>query len=177
MNEQLKILLNEALGKQHACEKIAAEAAASSPGEVIGRLQELEHESWSEAPLEPENRPLEYRYLLSLLDDLDVLESRYAANEHVFLKGLVAQRYVEVLEHVDNAANLMDLAVHCHAELRPFVVARFQHVLPQALQNVMPADIPTWFVRLLRQPTDMLDFLSIENCRSLTDRLESLLSA
>ena len=175
MNEQLKTLLNEALHKQQACEQLATEAA-SHPDEVIGRLQTLERESWSEAPLEPENRPLEYRYLLSLLDDLAALESRYTANEHVFLKGLVAQRYIEVLEHIDNAAELMELAAHCHPELRPFVVARFQHVLPQALQSVTPADVPTWFVRLLRQPTEMMDFLSIESCRRLTDRLESLLS-
>ena len=71
----------------------------------------------------------------------------------------------------------MELAAHCHPELRPFVVARFQHVLPQALQSVTSADVPTWFVRLLRQPTEMMDFLSIESCRRLTDRLESLLSA
>ena len=176
MNEQLKTLLNEALHKQQACEQLAT-AAASRPDEVIGRLQTLERESWSEAPLEPENRPLEYRYLLSLLDDLATLESRYAANEHIFLKGLVAQRYVEVLEDVDDAAYLMELAVHSHPELRPFVIARFQHVLPQALDDVTAADVPTWFVRLLRQPTEMLDFLSLDSCHRLTAKIESLLGS
>ena len=176
MNEQLKILLKEALDKQQACEKMAAEAA-SSPDGAVKRLRELEHESWSEAPLEPENRPLEYRYLLSLIDDLAILESRYAANEHVFLKGLVAQRYVEVLDQVDDAAYLMELAVHSHPELRPFVVTRFQHVLPQALESVTPADVPTWFVRLLRQPTEMLDFLSLDSCHKLTAKIESLIAA
>lgn len=176
MNEQLRVLLNEALQKQKACEKLATEAGSNREN-IIERLRELEHESWSEAPLEPENRPLEYRYLLSLLDDLAAIESRYAANEHVFLKGLVAQRYVEVLDQVDDAAYLMELAVHSHPELRPFVVTRFQHVLPQALGSVSAADVPTWFVRLLRQPTEMLDFLSLDSCHKLTAKIESLIAA
>lgn len=176
MNEQLRVLLNEALQKQRACEKLADEADSNREG-VIERLRELEHESWSEAPLEPENRPLEYRYLLSLLDDLATLESRYAANEHVFLKELVAQRYLEVLDQVDDATYLMELAAHCRHELRPFVVARFQRVLPRALDGMTAVEVPTWFVRLLRQPTEMLDFLSLDSCHRLTAKIESLLAA
>ncbi|MEJ2631974.1 MAG: hypothetical protein P8011_04825 [Acidihalobacter sp.] len=176
MNEQLRILLNEALQKQKACEKIAAEATPLQPDEIIERLRTLERKSWSESPLEPENRPLEYRFLLSLLNEPAILESRYTANEHVFLKGLVAQRYIEVLEQIDDAATLMELAGHCHPQLRPFAVSRFQLVLPHALQDLTPTTIPTWFVRLLRQPTEMLDFLSVESCHQLTTKIESLLA-
>ena len=153
MNEKTQRLLSEALAKHESCLREAA--AAKGGAEVVRRLAEIERSSWSETPVEAENRPMAYRHLLSLLDDPALVERRYAECEHEHLRAVVAQRYWEVLGGVTDMARLMDLATRVHPALRMIVVLRFQERLPQALRRISRDAVPGWFLRLLMQPSEM----------------------
>lgn len=175
MNETTRKLLAEAVAKHETC--MRALSGLRDPAEVVRRLVEIERASWSETPLEAENRPMTYRHLLSLLDDLSLLEQRYAACEHLYLKSIIAQRYWEVLGGVSDMAKLMELAIQAHPGLRDFAVLRFQERLPEALRKVVPGDMPKWYMRLLMQPWEMANFLSQASCRAVIEKTRALLAA
>jgi len=174
INEVTRKLLLEALGKHEIC--LREIAGVHDQAEVLRRLEEIERKSWSETPVEVENRPLIYRHLLSLLDDPVPVERRYAVCEHDYLKAIVAQRYWELLAGVTDMAKLMELAIQAHPGLRMFAVLRFQERLPEALRGISPAKIPRWFTHLLAQPSEMADFLSQASCRAVIDKARALLA-
>ena len=174
INEVTRKLLSEALGKHEIC--LREIAAAHDQAEILRRLDEIERASWSETPVEVENRPLTYRHLLSLLEDPVLIERRYAACEHDYLKSILAQRYWELLAGVTDMTKLMELAIQAHPGLRMFAVLRFQERLPAALRGISRADIPRWFTHLLAQPSEMADFLSQASCRAVIDKARALLA-
>jgi hypothetical protein len=175
MNETTRKLLTEAVSRHEAC--VRELSGVRGRGEVVRRLVEIEHASWSETPLEAENRPMTYRHLLSLVDDLPLLEQRYAACEHLYLRSIIAQRYWEVLGGVSDMAKLMELAIQAHPGLRDFAVLRFQEHLPDALRKIAATDIPKWFIRLLMQPWEMANFLSQESCKAVIEKTRALVAA
>jgi hypothetical protein len=174
MNETTRKLLAESVSRHEACMRELS--GVRGRAEVVRRLVEIEHASWSETPLEAENRPMTYRHLLSLVDDLPLLEQRYAACEHLYLKSIIAQRYWEVLGGVSDMAKLMELAIQAHPGLRDFAVLRFQERLPEALRKIAPTDVPRWFMRLLMQPWEMANFLSQAFCRAVIEKTRALLA-
>ena len=175
MNETMRRLLSGALGKHDACLREIADVRDQA--EAVRRLVDIERASWSETPWEVENRPMAYRHLLSLVDDPSVLEQRYAACEHEYLKTITAQRYWEVLAGVSDMAKLMDFAVRAHPALRVFAVLRFQERLPEALAKIAPSDVPKWFTHLLMQPTEMANFLSQASCKAVVEKTRALLAS
>ena len=175
MNETQRKLLAGALSKHDACMREIAEVRDES--QAVRHLVEIERMSWLETPWEVENRPMTYRHLLSLVHDLSVLEQRYAACEHEYLKTITAQRYWEVLGDITDMTKLMELAIRAHPGLRVFAVLRFQERLPEALKRIAPTDIPKWFTRLLMQPSEMANFLSQASCKAVIDRTRALLAA
>jgi hypothetical protein len=175
MNEVPRNLLSEALAKHDIC--LHEIAGVHDQGEILRRLVEIERESWSESPVEAENRPMTYRHLLSLLDDPSVIEQRYAACEHDYLKEIVAQRYWEVLAGITDMTKLMELAVRAHPGLRSFAIIRFQERLPQALRDISQDKIPSWFTRLIVQPSEMSNFLSQASCRAVLEKARAFLGS
>jgi hypothetical protein len=175
MNETTQKLLSGALAKHDAC--LREIAGVHGQAEAVRRLVEIERASWLETPWEVENRPMAYRHLLSLLDDLTVLEQRYAACEHEYLKTITAQRYWEVLGSVTDMAKLMDLALRAHPALRVLAVLRFQERLPEALAKIAASDVPKWFTHLLTQPSEMANFLSQASCKAVVEKTRALLAS
>ena len=175
MNETTRKLLSEALSRHEICMREVSRA--QDPAEVVRRLVEIERASWSETPVEAENRPMTYRHLLSLVDDPSLLEQRYGACEHLYLQSIIAQRYWEVLAGVSDMTKLTELAIQAHPGLRVFAVLRFQERLPNALKRVSPTEIPRWFIRLLMQPSEMANFLSQAACKAVIDKTRDLLKA
>jgi len=174
INDVTRNLLSEALAKHDIC--LREIAGVRGQAEILSHLEEIERASWSETPVEVENRPMTYRHLLSLLDDPVIVERRYAACEHDYLKAIVAQRYWELLGSVSDMTKLMELAKQAHPGLRMFAVLRFQQRLPEALKGITPAHIPRWFTHLLAQPSEMADFLSQASCRAVADKARALLT-
>jgi hypothetical protein len=173
MNESTRKLLSGALAKHESC--LRDVAGVHGQGEVIRRLVEIEQKAWSESPVEAENLPLTYRHLLTHLHDPSLIEQRYGACEHDYLKAIAAQRYAELLGTLTDVGQLMELAVKAHVALRPFVILRFQQLLADALKSVSADAMPRWFTRLLMQPSEMLDFLSQSSCNLLMGKVEGLL--
>jgi hypothetical protein len=173
MNETTRQLLAGAVSKHETCLREIAEVRDQA--EVLERLVEIERKSWFETPWEAENRPMTYRHLLSLLDDPSLLERRYAACEHEYLRSITAQRYWEALAAVADMTKLMELASQAHPGLRVFAVLRFQERLPEALKRMSPTNIPKWFTRLLMQPSEMANFLSQASCKAVIDKTRALL--
>ena len=60
MNETTRKLLSEALSRHEICMREVSRA--QDPAEVVRRLVEIERASWSETPVEAENRPMTYRH-------------------------------------------------------------------------------------------------------------------
>ena len=168
INEVTRKLLSESLAKHDIC--LREIAGVRGQAEILSHLAEIERESWSESPVEVENRPMTYRHLASLLNDPSLIEHRYAACEHDYLRAILAQRYWELLGDVTDMAKLMDLAIRAHPGLRMFAVLRFQERLPDALKGIAPSNIPRWFVHLLVQPSEMANFLSQASCRAVADK-------
>jgi len=175
MDNSTRKLLAEALEMHEACAREST--AAAGRDEVIRQLVEMERAAWSESALEIENRPMHYRYLLSKLEDLASVEERHRACEHDYLKAIAAQRYAELLGTVTDMDTLMELAVSAAPELRPFVLLQFQAQLPAALARLSADAPPRWLVHLLRQPHEVSNFLSQENCRALMEKVRELLAA
>lgn len=175
MDERTRTLLSEALQWHEACERDMA--GVRDEEEALRQMVRIEHETWSESALIPENRPLTYRHLLSLVRDPGVIEQRYAECKQDYLRAIIAQRYAEVLADVNDMGTLTELAERTHHDLRPFVILRLQQVLPDALRTVSPDNLPSWFVRLLRQPWEVRNFLSQPTCAALSRKLQGLLHA
>lgn len=175
MDEATRKLLAEALEKHVACVK--ATAGIRDQQDVVKRLVDIENKVWSESALEVENQPMTYRHLLSDLHELAAVEERYARCKHDYLKGIVAQRYAELLGSVTDMGKLMELAVRAQPGLRPFVILQLQARLPAALEEVAPKGIPAWFVHLLRQPHEVSNFLSQTACKALMGKVEALLAS
>ena len=175
MDELNRKLLMDAVSRHEVC--LRSIANARDQADVVNYLAIMEGETWSESAFEAENRPMEYRHLLSLLDDLPMIEKRYAECGHVYLREIVAQRYAEVLAKVTDMAQLMSLAAHAHPDLRRFVILRFQEMLPQALESVTSDNLPSWFIHLLRQPSEMSNFLSEASCKKVIEKAQALLGA
>ncbi|MEJ2686417.1 MAG: hypothetical protein P8124_04265 [Gammaproteobacteria bacterium] len=174
MDESTRKLLVGALEKHEAC--VNATSGVSDQQQVISQLVDIERQAWSESALEVENRPMTYRHLLSNLHELSLVEERYAACEHDYLKAIAAQRYAELLGSVTDMGQLMELAVRAHPGLRPFVILRLQDELPTALKDVSADAIPAWLVHLLRQPHEVSNFLSQSTCRVLMEKVQELAS-
>jgi len=174
LNEATRNLLKEAVSKHETCMKEVG--SAGDEQDVLRRLAEIEAETWSESAVEVDNRPMVYRHLVSLLDNLAVIEKRYADCEHDYLKAILAQRYWELLASVEAMAKLMDIAAHAHPGLRLLAVLRFQEALPNALSRISEQKIPRWFIRLLAQPSEMADFLSQASCRAVVEKAQRLLT-
>ncbi len=174
INQATRKLLLEALAKHEIC--LREIAGVRDLAEMLRRLDEIERQSWSETPVEVENRPLTYRHLLSLLEDPSLIERRRAACGHDYLKVILAQRFWERLAGVTDMAKLMELATQAHPGLRMFAVLRFQERLPEALRGIARADIPRWFIRLLVQLSEMANFLSQASCRAVIDETRALLA-
>ncbi|MEJ2645649.1 MAG: hypothetical protein P8180_12095 [Gammaproteobacteria bacterium] len=172
MDESTRKLLVGALEKHEACVK--ATAGIGDQQQVISQLVDIESQAWSESALEVENRPMTYRHLLSHLNELALVEERYAACEHDYLKAIAAQRYAELLGSVTDMGKLMELAVRAHPGLRPFVILRLQDELPAALKEVSAGAVPGWLVHLLRQPHEVSNFLSQSSCRVLMEKVQEL---
>ncbi|HKK13833.1 MAG TPA: hypothetical protein VKA14_04155 [Gammaproteobacteria bacterium] len=175
MDDSCRKLLAGALEKHRLCTETVADV--NEKQEILRQLVEVEEKAWSESALEVENRPMIYRHLLSHLDDLGLVEERYSACEHDYLKAIAAQRYAELLGTVDDMAMLMELAVRANPGLRSFVILRLQEKLPMALEKVSAQDIPKWFLHLLAQPHEVSNFLSQASCRAVMDKVEVLLAA
>ncbi|MGA7799924.1 MAG: hypothetical protein WCC36_03855 [Gammaproteobacteria bacterium] len=175
MDESTRKLLKDSLEKHEACVK--ATAGVRDQQEIISQLVDIEGKAWSESALEVENRPMTYRHLLSNLHELSLVEERYAACEHDYLKAISAHRYAELLGSVTDMGQLMGLAVRAHPGLRPFVILRLQEQLPKALKDMAPGTPPPWFVHLLRQPHEVSNFLSQGACRTLMEKVQELLAA
>jgi hypothetical protein len=175
MDELNRKLLTDAVSRHEACLRSIADMRDQAA--VVDRLITMESEAWSETSIEVENRPLEYRHLLSLLGDLALIEKRYGDCDHVYLKEIVAQRYAEILRNVTDITQLVSLAVHAHPDLRRLVILRFQELLPQALASVTSDNLPTWFVHLLRQPFEITNFLSEASCKAVIEKAQALLRA
>jgi hypothetical protein len=175
MNETTRKLLAGALSKHEACLREIAEVHEQK--DAVQRLVDIERVSWMETPWEVENRPMTYRHLLSLVHDLSLLEQRYAACEHEYLKTITAQRYWEALGDMNDMTKLMELANQAHPGLRVFAVLRFQERLPDALRSIHPTDVPKWFTHLLMQPSEMANFLSQSSCKAVIDKTRALLAA
>jgi hypothetical protein len=175
MNEATRKQLAEAAARHEAC--MRGIAGVHDQAEAVRRLVRIEREAWSESPVEAENRPLEYRHLLSLVDDLAAIEARYAACEHVHLREIAAQRYAEALGGITDMQRLMELAVRAHPDLRRLAILRFQQRLPEALYEVKPEAIPRWFTRLLMQPSEMSNFLSQTSCQAVVGKVHELLDS
>jgi hypothetical protein len=173
MNESTRKMLSEALVKHETCMRDVA--GVHGRADVLRHLVEIEQKTWSESAVEVDNRPLTYRHLLTHLNDPPLIEERYGACEHDYLKAIVAQRYAELLGTLTDMAQLMELAVKAHVALRPFVILRFQQMLPDALKSVSADAIPRWFTHLLMQPSEMLNFLSQSSCRLVIGKVEELL--
>lgn len=152
-------------------------AAAHDAKEIVRRLEELEEQSWSESPFEVENTPQLYRKLLSQINDPDVLEQRYNECGHEYLRQSVAKRYAEVLSRVTDAEALRQRCTTANPGLRYLVIARFEQLLPQEIESIDPDAVPAWFVRLFRQPSEILNFLSDRTCARLTEKARELLNA
>ena len=172
MDESTRKLSVGALEKHEACVK--ATAGIGDQQQVISQLVDIESQAWSESALEVENRPMTYRHLLSNLHELSLVEERYAACEHDYLKAIAAQRYAELLGTVTDMGQLMELAVRAHPGLRPFVILRLQSELPAALKDVSADAVPGWLVHLLRQPHEVSNFLSQSSCRVLMEKVQEL---
>ena len=173
MDETNRKLLAEVLKKHETC--LHGIETVTEQGDIIARLVEIEQLSWSESALEVENRPMTYRFLLSKLQDLALVEERYAACEHDYLKAIAAQRYAELLSDVTDMERLMELAVRVQPMLRPFVILQLQAKLPAALKGITPDALPKWFVHLLRQPHEVSNFFSQATCSALMKKVQSLL--
>lgn len=173
MNESTRKLLSEALAKHETCMRDVA--GAHDQADVLRRLVEIEQKTWSESAVEAEDRPLTYRHLLTELHDLSLIEQRYAACEHDYLKAIVQQRYAELLGTLTDMAQLTELAMKTNVALRPLVILRFQQLLPDALKSVSADAMPRWFTRLLMQPSEMLNFLSQSSCRLVIGKIQELL--
>jgi len=174
INEVTRKLLSEALAKHDIC--LQEIAGVHDQAETLRRLEDIERASWSETPVEVENRPMTYRHLLSLLKDPVLVERRYAACEHDYLKAIVAQRYWELLADETDMVKLMELAKRAHPGLRMFAVLRFQQRLADALKTITQSNVPRWFVHLMVQPSEMADFLSQASCRAVADKARALLA-
>lgn len=173
MNEATRKQLAEAVARHEAC--LRGIAGVHDQAEAIRRLIGIEREAWSESPVEAENRPLEYRHLLSLVANLAAIEERYAACTHPHLKEIAAQRYAETLQGIDDMQRLMELSAHAHPDLRRLSILRFQQRLPEALRGVSSDALPRWFTRLLMQPSEMANFLSQSSCRAVIGKVNELL--
>ena len=173
MNQATRKLLSDALSKHEVC--MSETAGARDQAEIVRRLVEIERECWCESPVEVENEPMTYRHLLSRLDDLSVIEQRYAACEHSYLKEALALRYWEILGGITDMDELMRLAVQAHPGLRVFAILRFQERLPEALEGLSPDEIPQWFTRFLAQPAEMSNYVSQSSCLGIMDKVRALL--
>lgn len=175
INEATRKQLSEAAARHEAC--LRGIAGVRDPTEAIRQLVNIEREAWSESPIEAENRPLEYRHLLSLVEDPAAIEERYAACAHPHLKEIAAQRYAETLQDIDDMQRLMELSAHAHPDLRRLAILRFQQRLPEALRGVSSDALPRWFTRLLMQPSEMANFLSQSSCRAVIGKVHELLGS
>lgn len=165
-------LLIDAISRHKAC--LQGIAGIRDSTKALRRVIELEEASWSESQIEIENRPLEYRHLMSLTHDPAIIEQRYIECGHDYLKEIIAQRYFEVLGNITDMGKLMALATEVHPDLRRLAVIRFQQMLPKALQEVHARNLPVWFTRLLRQPSEMSNFLSEPSCRAIFEKAKSI---
>lgn len=175
MDEPTRNLLAEALQWHADCD--TAIAGVRDEAEAMRRLKEIEQETWSESALQPENRPLTYRHLLSLVKDPRLIEQRRAECKNDYLNSIIGQRYAEILDGISDIETLTDLAVRAHPDLRPFAILRLQEVLPEALNAVSAQNVPGWFVRMLRQPWQVRNYLSQSTCSGVVNKLKELLSA
>lgn len=175
MDEPTRNLLVEALQWHTECD--SSIAGVRDESDAVRRLKEIERETWSESALEPENRPLTYRHLLSLVHDPRLIEQRRAECKNDYLSSIIGQRYAEILTGIADIETLTDLAVRAHPDLRPFVILRLQEVLPSALKTVSAENVPSWFVRMLRQPWQVRNYLSQSTCSAMVSKLRDLLAA
>lgn len=174
MDDATRNLLAEALQWHAGCD--SSIAGVRNEGEAVRRLKEIEQETWSESSLEPENRPLTYRHLLSLVHDSKLVEQRRAECKNDYLNSIIGQRYAEILAGISDIEKLTDMAVRTHPDLRPFVILRLQQVLPDALTTVSADNVPSWFVRMLRQPWQVRNYLSQSTCSAMVNKLRDLLA-
>jgi hypothetical protein len=172
LDEPTRNLLSEALQWHSDCDTSIADVHGQD--EAIRRLKAIEQETWSESSLEPENRPLTYRHLLSLIDDPKLIEQRRAECKNDYLNSIIGQRYAEILAGVSDIDVLTELAVRTHPDLRTFVILRLQEVLPGALTTVSRENVPSWFTRMLRQPWQVRNYLSQPTCSALVKKLKDL---
>lgn len=172
LDEPTRTLLAEALQWHGDCDMSIS--GVEDELEAVRRLKEIEQQTWSESALEPENRPLIYRHLLSLVQDPKLIEQRRAECNHDYLNSIIGQRYAEILAGISDPDTLTELAVGTHPELRPFVILRLQEVLPEALMTVSRDNMPSWFVRMLRQPWQVRNYLSQPTCSALVHKLKEL---
>jgi hypothetical protein len=175
MNEVTQKLLSEAISKHEVCMRNIA--GVHDADEIMRRLKQIEDESWSESQLEVENRPMEYRHLVSLINDLAIIQERYVSCRHTYLKEILALRYAEALAEVTDMGQLTELAGHAHPDLRRLAVLRFQQRLPDALKRLEGEELPRWFARLLAQPSEMANFLSEAACQAVIKKAQALLKS
>jgi hypothetical protein len=173
MDANTRSLFADFLDHELACD--ADVAATDDREKIVRRLRALEDQSWSESPFEVENTPQLYRKLLSALDDLDLLEQRYNESGHDYLKQSIAKRYSEVLAAITDAEVLRQRCTTANPGLRYLVIARFEQLLPEEIEDIAPDAVPGWFVRLFRQPSEILNFLSEPTCAKLADKTRKLL--
>lgn len=174
MDTNTRSLLSKFLERELACERDSG--AVEDNDAVVRSLVELENESWSESPFEMENKPLLYRKIVSAINDLNLLEKRYAECGHDYLKQIISKRYTEVLDTVTDPTELRERCVKANPGLRLYAIARFEQVLPQEIARITPDAIPAWFIRLLRQPAEILNFLSSTSCSMLAHKARQLLN-
>lgn len=174
-DEPTRNLLAEALRWHAACDSTIS--GVQNEGDALRRLKQIEQEAWSESALEPENWPLTYRHLLSLVQDAKLIEQRHAECKNDYLKSIIVQRYAEIVAGITDMEKLTELAVRAKPDLRPFVILRLQEVLPDALATVSPENVPSWFVRMLREPWHVRNYLSQPTCSALVAKLQDLLAA
>lgn len=151
--------------------------ATDDSGEIVRRLEAIEEQSWSESPFEVENTPQLYRKLLSAISDLDLLERRYNECGHEYLRQCIAKRYSEVLDTVTDAEAIRARCTTANPGLRYLVIARFERLLPEEIAGITADVVPAWFVRMFRQPSEILNFLSDKTCARLRDKANELLNA
>ncbi len=175
LDESTRSLLAEALRWHGDCETNIS--GVQNEHDAVRRLKEIEQQTWSESALQPENRPLIYRHLLSLVHDPKLIEQRRGECKHDYLNSIIGQRYAEILEGISDPETLTELAVRTHPDLRPFVILRLQEILPQALTTVSRENVPSWFVRMLRQPWQVRNYLSQPTCSALVTKIKELVAA
>jgi hypothetical protein len=175
LDEPTRNLLAEALRWHGNCEMHIS--GVQDERDAVRRLKEIEQQTWSESALEPENRPLIYRHLLSMVHDPKLIEQRRAECKHDYLNSIIGQRYAELLAGISDPEMLTERAVATHPDLRPFVILRLQEILPQALKTVSRENVPSWFVRMLRQPWQVRNYLSQPTCSTLVAKIKELVVA